>query len=209
MNRVSAIGLSSLLLLLAGRSASEASAVQPQVVEQSGEPGDLGRAELPVANQGRARPAHVSGPLRAVVQWISEGNERCGDDAMRLVIMAGDKEVDSRDYCSAYALGRARLITDARDRHYVLLEHGVGRGTRATSWFLTIYEFEDILDERARLLTDEPTGWQAMSTFHYDVDTPPNGGIVIRGPWTIDGEMGDWGAPPDRNRTLLALDTER
>lgn len=201
----SSICLSSILFLLASCSASEASSVRPKTEERD-QPQAVNSGEQA---QDQANARNERAQLRVLTQWLRDGTDECGDDAMKLVVLEGERVMDVRDYCSAYALGGARAVTDARDRHYILLEHFEGRGTRATSGFLTIYEFDRFLDERARLLMSEPVGREALSVFHYRLETPPNGGIIIKGPWTVDGEMRGWGNPPSRSRTLLEIDTER
>jgi hypothetical protein len=199
--------LSSLFLLPAS-SATEGGPALPTVQGDQSDPASPGTQTA----AGRTKPVFSDGPFRAIVQPRDEESEECGIDGMRLLVLEGTRALTFLDYCSAYVLGSARAVIDRRGRRYVLLERYEGRGTRATSGFLTVYEFngqrDGYLNERATLLKDEPTGWEATSMFHYQVETPTGGGIVIHGAWTVDGEMRGWGRPPDRSRTLLALDTQ-
>jgi hypothetical protein len=104
-------------------------------------------------------------------------------------------------------MGDARTVTDARGDHYILLDHAEGHGTGATTGFLTVYRLDDVyLDERARLLVWSSAGPGASSDYGFRVVTPPGGGIVIRGQWTITGQS-ERSLQPPRSRTVLEIDT--
>jgi hypothetical protein len=154
-------------------------------------------------------------PLRLVIRTGSEDiPEFCEDfDPMRLVVFEGNREILYHDYCSAYGLGEARLVTDALGKHFVLLEHGEGRGNRSTSMYLTIFELDldtrGFLNERARLLVSEPVGLYVDSTYRYDVATPARGGIRLTGNWTMAREYmhpDELRVAPVRNRMVLEID---
>jgi hypothetical protein len=111
-------------------------------------------------------------------------------------------------------LGSARLVTDARGKHFVLLEHGEGRGSHATRMYLTVFEltaYEDrgYLEERVRLLIEQPLGIHSDSIYEYRVVTPEIGGMALHGNWTMDTSvMEPWEREiaPLRNRTVLEID---
>ena len=126
---------------------------------------------------------------------------------MRLSILNQNRVIYRYNYCSEYGLGRARMVTDTRGRHYVLLEHAEGRGTRATTTYLTIYRFTDDLDERVRIPLEVPVGVQANSSYTYRLETPAGGGLILRGPWHLTGDLvpGEQASPS--GRTALEIDT--
>jgi hypothetical protein len=134
----------------------------------------------------------------------------CGSlETMRLVVLDGPRQIAYRDYCSAYNIGGTLLVTDARGGHYVLLTYGEGHGTHATSYWLRIFRLdENYLVERSNFQITEPLG----STDHvyvYRTETPPGGGLIVRGSWVVDDPRS---SPPDlvvpeRSRTVIELDT--
>ena len=151
---------------------------------------------------------HAGGQLRVVTESSERKVRDCGNhDEMSLAVFDGSRRIFTHDYCSAYGLGTSRLVTDTRGKHYILLEHYQGRGTRASSGYLTIYGFAGDLDERARFLIRQPVDIDADLALEYGVHTPPGGGIIVSGPWTLFGELHIVAEAPDRSRTLVALDT--
>jgi hypothetical protein len=109
---------------------------------------------------------------------------------MTLTIQEGERPLFTHDYCSAYGQGDADLITDARGQHFVLLKHSEGHGTRATGSYLTVYGFSGAsLHERQRFLTRIPAGFEANWILAYEVTAPSDGGLLIRGHWTVDGKL--------------------
>ena len=87
-----------------------------------------------------------------------EGLKNCPNETVRVAVVEGQREIFDHHYCSEYGIGGGRLVTDAQDRHFVLIMHASGRGTHMTSRYLTIYRFTDRLDERAQVRIQAPFG---------------------------------------------------
>ena len=168
---------------------------------------------LASCGMGEASPTQVQakqehGPLRAMVRSEEENPEDCRNhEKMRLTVLDGTREVATRTYCSAYNLGEARVVTDATGKSYVLLQYGQGHGTRATTMYLTIYEFRNFLDERARVPIQEPVGVEADIVYEYAIATPAGGGIVLDGSWQVRGQLRPGERAPVRRGTVLGIDT--
>jgi hypothetical protein len=163
------------------------------------------------AEQSQPQPNGPPGGLRATVAFGDREVPGClSGDEMTLTIREADRILFTHDYCSAYGFGVAQMVTDSRGKHFVLLKHGEGHGNRVTNMYLTVYEFDRSLDERARLLIEEPAGIGADSTYNYRVDTPRGGGIVISGSWILDSDMlsaREARFAPERSRQILEIDT--
>ena len=199
-------------LLLTGSRASEPSSLIAQSSEQGAGTHAIRWSGHPSQARADTQSGEQSRHLRVDVLSILEGvPDTCGGgDAMRLVVFDGDRETATHSYCSAYSFGGARLISDARGNHFVLLEHGEGRGTRATNMYLTVFELNEILNERARLLIEEPAGIAADSIYQYRVESPPGGGIILTGAWTLntaDLSPYEAGFASHRSRQILEIDT--
>jgi hypothetical protein len=199
--------LSILGVLAAGCGTSEATTTQAEAREQTSVSElDAARSSQTTAVSGLAKPD--PGPLRAIFERAPKVLPDCPTgDEKTLRILQGDLEIYSHDFCSAYGHGEARLITDVRGRHYVLLEHFEGHGTRATSVYLTIYGFENGLDQRGRFLIDEPIGFEANATFDYEAEPAPAGGITVSGRWVIQGNRRSDDMPLQRDSAVIEIDT--
>ena len=150
-----------------------------------------------------------NGGLRVTTRSGPSDRPDCAfGDAMTLIVLNQNREILRRDYCSAYGLGGARLVTDARGKHFVLLEYSDGHGTHATTGYLQIYEVEEqSLQERTQLMIREGIGTIADSVYDYRVGTPTSGGIIISGSWLVDGPLSEHSRVPSRSRTVIELDT--
>ena len=108
-------------------------------------------------------------------------------DSMVLTVREGRGRFYSRNMCSAYSIGNARTMRDARGRAYVIVELGRGHGTHATSHFLNIFSLAGGLHERGCFSIIEPMGIGLNSVFSYRVITPPRGGLRFTGRWIVEG----------------------
>jgi hypothetical protein len=150
------------------------------------------------------------GPLTVTVREEPRDPLDCGfsGDALVLAVSHERRLVDSVSFCSAYGISRARHLTDQRGDHFILLEHGEGHGTGATSYYLTVYRLAGVsLDERARWLSEQSAGPSGASIYSYRVETPPGGGIIITGRWTLNGQNRADDPALSRQRTVVAIDT--
>jgi hypothetical protein len=194
-------------LLLTGCGTGEATTIQTHARQEPSRSGVVA-AQVGEATAVRSPAKPGAGPLGAVLEPAPSVLPDCPTgDEMSLRILQRDREIYSRDFCSAYGLGEARLITDVRGRHYVLLEHLEGHGTHATSAYLTIYGFENGLDQRGRFLIDEPIGFEANATFDYEAEAASAGGIRVSGRWVIQGNRRPEDMPIFRENAVFEIDT--
>ena len=152
------------------------------------------------------------GPLTVAVSEEAADPLDCGftGDARVLNVRYGARPVDSVSFCSAYGVSRVRHVIDTLGDHYFLLVHGEGHGTNATSEYLTVYRLGGtVLDERARWLIREGAGPTALSSYAYSVTTPPGGGIVVSGRWSLEGEPVTDDPWRSRRRMVVAVDTRQ
>ena len=182
-----------------------------------GEPRNAARDERAPANRGSG-PHLAAGELHATTAYILYGDgglERCPVDTMRLTIRNPQEIVYEELYCSAYQGGGARLVADSRRRHFILLEHAEGRGTRATTHYLTVFRLDQntyrsdlsTLSERARLGIVEPIGFEAFFRRDYRVETPAGGGLRVVGRSRIDGDLRPDENAPAAESFDLSIDT--
>jgi hypothetical protein len=172
-----------------------------------GEPTEAGPTNIGVGEPSEGQAGDQPAQLRVVTEWLDRATPECGiTDAMKLTIFDGTRSLYTQEYCSAYAHDHAQLITDERNRHYLLLERGEGHGTHATAYDLTVYEFDSTLRERARLRVREPVGLYADAVYTYTARAAEGGGITISGRWSIDGELRPGERAPARRVVETRID---
>ena len=153
-------------------------------------------------------PPRASEQLRIVVNPSDTDFRACGD-TMELRIFDGDREIYKDSYCSKSHLGGARLVTDALGRHYILIERSSGGGERAPVMFLEVNQLLDYFFTRARLRLPQAAAGAPDGVGDYRVETPPTGGIVVRGPASVEGEAAPGAAEPSpANAFVVRIDTE-
>lgn len=153
-------------------------------------------------------PPRTSEQLRIVVNPSDTDFEDC-DDTMELRIFDADREIYKDTYCSKSHLGGARLVTDARGRHYVLIEQSPGGGEGAPVMFLEVNQLLDHLFTRARLRLPQAAAGNADAVGDYRVETPPTGGIVLRGPASVEEEAAPGEPDPSAAHAFVVrIDTE-
>jgi len=116
----------------------------------------------------------------------STGNydpNHCGfwGDSVTLVVTQDNRPSVKYNFCSAYGKSKVlQVIKDRAGQTFILLEYGVGHGTRATSKYLEIYSLDDgRLNDRGGELLDEPASFVADWLYTYDVVLPPGGGLKL------------------------------
>ena len=129
---------------------------------------------------------------------------------MRMVLLDGNRQEYSRNYCSAYGLGYVQLIADARGELYLLLYDADGHGTGATGHYLNVYKISaGRPDERGRFLISGLVRNNASWDLDYRTYAPPGGGIVVGGPWRFQAEISEPYIAGFRRQTTLEIDVAR
>lgn len=135
----------------------------------------------------------------------------CVFDADFVTLYLRDKENIRRvdhDFCSAYQGADAKLVKDGRGRNYVFLEHGEGRGTNATTHFLSVFR---IVDDHLRLVTktelDWPTDIHARFGYSYSVRPSARGGLELVLQGKKDGRSEDPCCIPPEQRRIIRIDS--
>lgn len=143
---------------------------------------------------------HTNASATPSLAWIDRdlavaGESACQfkDDERTLSIRDGEKEIAWHTFCSSYGNASARLVQAMSNESYLLLEYGEGRGPNAVARYLGVYRLSNELLELART----PLSWASTATtrwsYKYSVDTPTDGGIVIRleleGPMHLPGTV--------------------
>ncbi len=101
------------------------------------------------------------------------------EDAMLLVIVDGGKELGREDFCAAYGRAKTEVVTDGRGQRYVLVEFGQGRGTNATTTYLSVYRLAINLLEIMRIPLSWSTGPTQRFTYKYTVGSDQLRGLQI------------------------------
>ena len=112
----------------------------------------------------------------------------------------------SKNYCSAYGRGSARLVRDNQGRTFVLLTYSEGHGTRATVDYVGVEELVgNVLRQRGRLLKSEPIGIEADLVFDLSIEPLPKGGISISGASHVVGKLQQGEVAPERQTVSLTV----
>jgi len=111
--------------------------------------------------------------------------EYCGifkEDDLNLIISDSGKDIASYRFCSSYGGAEVQIIRDKRNVDYVLLRHKEGRGTNATTEYLSVFR-PDMSKPHGDLVelmrVPISAGANMTSRWHYDykVYRPKMGGI--------------------------------
>lgn len=123
------------------------------------------------------------------------------DDNLRIVLKSEKKIVGELNFCSTYGKSEAKIETDAKDKAYVFLKHGEGRGTNARKEFLTIFTATKNPTELLRLPLSGPAGPFSNWYYDYSVTKPKGGGFSLRMKLRVDGEDAV-SIPAERTKTI-------
>jgi hypothetical protein len=152
----------------------------------------------------------VGGPRRgtpqATVRSILDADSNgCGfwGDGETLSITDIGKPTLILNYCSAYGMSKATIVTDARAENYVLLTTKEGHGTNAWTNYLTIYRLTNKLARRKRLKISEGAGPTSRWFYDYEVTTPPQGGLKLILTLRVEGPPEPGLTPSEQTKTVV------
>lgn len=123
------------------------------------------------------------------------------DDSMTLIVNEGDKELTRQYFCSSYGKASARIIQDVRGESFVLVTYAEGRGTNATTEYLSVYHLAKNLVEYLRTPVSAAAGSQ--SRWYYDprIEPTAHGGIRLVLSLRVEGEAAGW-LPSEKTRVI-------
>jgi hypothetical protein len=151
------------------------------------------------------------GGLEATIRSAGDYDPHgCGfwGDSLILSVTDQGREIAEKKYCSAYAHGAARVVTDALGHPYVLLEYSEGHGTNAFTGYLVIYRLADQLIERERVRLSIGAGPASRWSYEYTAETPTGGGLRLLLQLSTSGVPEPYLSPPPATQTV-AVDTVR
>jgi hypothetical protein len=128
------------------------------------------------------RPNAINAGLQAALYWIGDGGAgecRSENAALLLTIADHGQLILEKHYCSEDGLGNARLVADAIGQHYVFLEYDTDQGATGSITHLKILRFTDQLTEKSELDISYFDGADFLWVYHYNIRTPPGGGLKI------------------------------
>jgi hypothetical protein len=101
-------------------------------------------------------------------------------DGLTLVVKRETGKLVRTPYCSAYGRGKVRVVNDARDQTWVLVETSEGRGARrGTTAYLVVYRLGAKLTEQSRVKLSQAWGVQSRWRYDYQVNRPEDGGLEL------------------------------
>ncbi len=124
------------------------------------------------------------------------------EDQLDLVLRSGTNVMDRVYLYSSYGMANAKLITDARGKHYVLVRHGRGRGTHVREEFLTVFKANRRLHEVVRFPMNGPAGDTSDWEYAYTLKRPKTGGLKFNMTLKLTGKDATW-FPEDKARTVV------
>jgi len=99
------------------------------------------------------------------------------EDSRILRVKTNGREI-IHEFCSSYGKAEAHIIRDSKGDNFLILRFGQGRGTNATSEYLSVYKIEKHLEEYARILVSEPAG-RSRCYYDYKIERPTRGGLIF------------------------------
>jgi len=101
------------------------------------------------------------------------------EDAKRLEIRDGSKQLTKYDFCASYGQATGTVITDAVGKSYLLLRYAEGRGTNATTDYLAIFTVQPELFEFVRTPISSGAGPLSRWEYTYSIARPTRGGLRL------------------------------
>lgn len=99
------------------------------------------------------------------------------EDHLDLILTDQGRVKDTYYFYSSYGQADAQLIQDYQGAYYVLLRHGVGRGTHVRSEYITIYKVFEKLNELITFPVNGPAGMTSTWEYTYVIRKPESGGL--------------------------------
>ena len=145
-------------------------------------------------------------PQVTILQKWSDLNpetKECGgfsEDRLILNIKINKEEITD-EFCSSYGKADAKIIKDTHGENYPTLKFGQGRGTNATSEYLSVYKINKNLIEYARIPISEGAGPMSRWYYDYKITKPKHGGLIISLSLRLEGPDAEW-YPREQKRTI-------
>ncbi|MDA8084100.1 MAG: hypothetical protein M0024_10630 [Nitrospiraceae bacterium] len=133
---------------------------------------------------------------------ITESKE-CGgfsEDMLVLTIKRNGEEIVN-EFCSSYGKADATIIKDNTGHDYLILKFAQGRGTNATSEFLSLYRIDNNFIEYVRIPISAAAGPMSRWYYDYRVEKPKQGGLLILLSRRLGGSDAEW-YPKEKKRTI-------
>jgi hypothetical protein len=134
---------------------------------------------------------------------LNPDTKECGgfsQDSLILKIKTKKEEI-TEEICSSYGNADAKIIKDAHDDYYLILKFGQGRGTNATSEYISVYKLDRSLIEYVRIPISEGAGTMSRWYYDYKIEKPKQGGLIISLSLRIEGSNAEW-YPKEKKRTI-------
>ena len=131
-------------------------------------------------------------PQVTILQKWSDLNpetKECGgfsEDRLILTIKINKEEIKD-EFCSSYGKADAKIIKDAHGDNFLILKFSKGRGTNATSDYISVYRIDKYLLEYAKMPISAPAGPSSRWYYDYKVAKPKQGGLILSFSLRIEG----------------------
>jgi hypothetical protein len=125
---------------------------------------------------------------------LNPAAKECGgfsEDSLILTIKINKEEIKD-EFCSSYGKADAKIIKDAHGDSYLILKFAQGRGTNATSDYLSVYRIDKNLIEYVRIPISEGAGPMSRWYYDYKIEKPKQGGLIISVSLRIEGSDAEW-----------------
>ena len=122
------------------------------------------------------------------------------EDRLILRIKLNGEEITD-EFCSSYGKADAQIIRDVRGDNFLILRFGQGRGTNATSEYLSVYRIAKNLIEHVRIPISEGAGQTSRWYYDYKIEKPKHGGLIITLSLRIEGSKAEW-FPKEKKRII-------
>ena len=134
---------------------------------------------------------------------LNPDTKECGglsEDSRILRINDNGKEITHR-FCTSYGKADATIIKDSKGNNFLFLTFSQGRGTNATSDYLSVYRVEENLVEYVRIPISEGAGPASRWYYDYKIEKPKQGGLTISLSLRIEGSDAK-AYPKEKKRTI-------
>lgn len=156
---------------------------------------------------GQAFSADSNVTIKPKWSDINPDAKECGgfsEDSLILTINISRKEL-IHEFCSSYGNADAKIIRDESGSNFLVLKFAQGRGTNATSEYLSVYKIEKHLEEYARILVSEPAGRLSHSYYDYKIEKRKSGGLMFVLSLRIEGDPKDAEWFPNEKKRIIEI----
>lgn len=116
--------------------------------------------------------------------WSTAGGSRVwcdgfAQDEVSLIVSDHGKTLGKDEFCSAYGEATTSVVQDMAKATYIIVEYAEGRGTNATTKFLSLYRLYPSLIEMIRIPISWGTGPTQRFTYSYRIKSQGVRGLRI------------------------------